>query len=191
MLKKEYLLSLKIEIPYGLINKVLKMKNKLTCNYEDQYIRNILDKTKNIAMIGLSSSWQRPSYFVAKYLLDRGYKVFPVNPKEAGKKILNQKVYSSILEINEKIDMVDIFRKSSDIDILTNDILKIKPSTIWLQIGVINCKIDTLAKKNKINVVMDRCPKIEYSRLSGELGWAGVNSGTFYNKRRIIRSIIK
>ena len=190
MLKKEYLLSLKIEIPYGLINKVLKMKNKLTCNYEDQYIRNILDKTKNIAMIGLSSSWQRPSYFVAKYLLDRGYKVFPVNPKEAGKKILNQKVYSSILEINEKIDMVDIFRKSSDIDILTNDILKIKPSTIWLQIGVINCKIDTLAKKHKINVVMDRCPKIEYSRLSGELGWAGINSGTFYNKRRIIRSIM-
>ena len=127
MLKKEYLLSLKIEIPYGLINKVLKMKNKLTYTYEDVYIRNILDKTKNIAMIGLSSSWQRPSYFVAKYLLDRGYKVFPVNPKEAGKKILNQKVYSSILEINEKIDMVDIFRKSSDIDILTNDILKIKP----------------------------------------------------------------
>ena len=130
-------------------------------------------------------------YLDVEAALARSQSKLGIIPKEAGKKILNQKVYSSILEINEKIDMVDIFRKSSDIDILTNDILKIKPSTIWLQIGVINCKIDTLAKKNKINVVMDRCPKIEYSRLSGELGWAGINSGTFYNKRRIIRSIMK
>ena len=98
------------------------MSNNKTINYEDQYIREILDKTKNIAMIGLSSSWQRPSYFVAKYLLDRGYKIFPINPKEAGKKILDQKVYSSILEIKERIDMVDVFRNSSDVDFLINDI---------------------------------------------------------------------
>ena len=103
------------------------MSNNKTITYEDQYIREILDKTKNIAMIGLSSSWQRPSYFVAKYLLDRGYKIFPINPKEAGKKILDQKVYSSILEIKERIDMVDVFRKSSDIDFLIDDILSISP----------------------------------------------------------------
>ena len=166
------------------------MKKKSTFTYDDNYIRNILDKTKNIAMIGLSSSWQRPSYFVAKYLLDRGYKIFPVNPKETGKNILNQKVYSSILEINERIDMVDIFRKSSDIDVLIDDIIKIRPITIWLQIGIINYKINEQAKKNKINIVMDRCPKIEYGRLSGELGWAGINSGTFYNKRKMTRTLM-
>ncbi len=165
-------------------------KNK-TITYEDEFIRDILNNTKNIAMIGLSSSWQRPSYFVAKYLLDRGYKIFPINPKEAGKKILNQKVYSSVLEIKENLDMIDIFRKSSDVDILIDDILAVKPATIWLQIGVINAKIYNLAKKNKIKIIMDRCPKIEYSRLSGELGWAGINSGTFYNKRRIINTIMK
>ncbi len=167
------------------------MQNNKTIIYDDQYIRDILDKTKNIAMIGLSSSWQRPSYFVAKYLLDRGYKIFPVNPKEAGNKILNQKVYSNILEIKEHIDMVDVFRKSSDIDFLIDDILKCSPTTIWLQIGVINYKVQNIAEKNNINIVMDRCPKIEYCRLSGELGWAGINSGTFYNKRRIIKSIMK
>ena len=167
------------------------MQNNKTIIYDDQYIRDILDKTKNIAMIGLSSSWQRPSYFVAKYLLDRGYKIFPVNPKEAGNKILNQKVYSNILEIKEHIDMVDVFRKSSDVDFLIDDILKCSPTTIWLQIGVINYKIQNIAEKNNINIVMDRCPKIEYCRLSGELGWAGINSGTFYNKRRRIKSIMK
>lgn len=158
--------------------------------YEDHYIRSILDNTKTIAMIGLSSSWQRPSYFVAKYLLDRGYKVYPVNPREVGKKILNQKVYSSVFEINENIDMVDIFRKSNDVDLIIDDIIKIKPSTIWMQIGVINFKAAKLAKKNKIDVVMNKCPKIEYGRLSGELSWAGINSGVFHNKRRIIRPII-
>jgi len=187
MHKKEYLLSLTIETLNGLIHKAYNMKKFQENNYEDQYIRNILNNTKTIAMIGLSSSWQRPSYFVAKYLLDRGYKVFPVNPKEAGKKILNQKVYANLSEINEDIDMVDIFRKSSDVKYIINDIIKIKPTTIWLQIGVINLKAEKLAKENKINIVMNRCPKIEYSRLSGELGWAGINSGTFFNKRRIIR----
>jgi predicted CoA-binding protein len=165
------------------------LKNK-DIVYEDHYIRSILDNTKTIAMIGLSSSWQRPSYFVAKYLLDRGFKVFPVNPREAGKTILSQKVYSSVSEINEKIDMVDIFRKSNDVELLIDDVINIKPSTIWLQIGVINFKAEKLAKKNNINMVMNKCPKIEYGRLSGELGWAGINSGVFLNKRRVIRPII-
>jgi len=127
---------------------------------------------------------------VAKYLLDRGFKVFPVNPRESGKKILNQKVYSSVSEINENIDMVDIFRKSADVDLIIDDVIKTKPSTIWLQIGVINFNAEKLAKDHKINMVMNRCPKIEYGRLSGELGWAGINSGVFHNKRRVIRPII-
>jgi len=165
------------------------LKNK-DIVYEDHYIRSILDNTKTIAMIGLSSSWQRPSYFVAKYLLDRGFKIFPVNPREAGKTILSQKVYSSVSEIKEKIDMVDIFRKSNDVELLIDDVINIKPSTIWLQIGVINFKAAKLAKKQNINMVMNKCPKIEYGRLSGELGWAGINSGVFLNKRRVIRPII-
>ena len=190
MPKKEYPLLLKIETLNGQIHKHMKMINNKDITYEDQYISEILERSKTIAMVGLSSSWQRPSYFVAKYLIDRGYKVFPVNPKEVGKTILNQKVYSSISEINENIDIVDIFRKSSDVDLIIDDIIKIKPSTIWLQIGIINLNAEKLAKKNKINIIMNRCPKIEYSRLSGELGWAGINSGLFYNKRKFIRPII-
>ena len=103
--------------------------------------------------------------------------------------IAQKKVYSSISEIDENIDIVDIFRKSSDVDLIIDDIIKIKPSTIWLQIGIINLNAEKLAKKNKINIIMNRCPKIEYSRLSGELGWAGINSGLFYNKRKFIRPI--
>lgn len=168
----------------------MKMINNKDITYEDQYISEILERSKTIAMVGLSSLWHRPSYFVAKYLIDRGYKVFPVNPREVGKTILNQKVYSNISEIEESIDIVDIFRKSSEVDLIIDDIIKIKPSTIWLQIGIINLNAEKLAKKNKINIIMNRCPKIEYSRLSGELGWAGINSGLFYNKRKFIRPII-
>ena len=166
------------------------MINSKFLNYNDRYISNILYRTKTIAMIGLSSSWNRPSYFVAKYLLDRGYKIYPVNPKEAGKKILGQKVYESLNKIREKIDMVDVFRKSSEIDKFANSIINLNPDSIWLQIGIINHNLAKLAKNNKIDIVMDRCPKIEYSRLSGELGWAGINSGNIINKRRIIRPIL-
>jgi len=166
------------------------MINSKFLNYNDNYISDILKKTKTIAMIGLSSSWNRPSFFVAKYLLDRGYKIYPVNPKEAGKKILEQKVYENLNQIKEKIDMVDVFRKSSEIDNIANSIISAKPQSIWLQLGIINHNIAKLAKKNKINIVMDRCPKIEYSRLSGELGWAGINSGSIINKRRIIKPIV-
>jgi len=173
----------------GLINKIIYMKNSIKLNYEDNYIRSILDNTKTIAMIGLSPSWNRPSYFVAKYLIDRGYKIFPINPKISGKKILGQYVYSKVSEIKEKIDMIDIFRKSADIDQFSDECIHAKPKFIWLQIGIINKNLAILAKKHKIKIVMNRCPKIEYSRLSGELGWAGINSGSMINKRRIIRPI--
>jgi len=166
------------------------MINSKFLNYSDNYISDILYRTKTIAMIGLSSSWNRPSYFVAKYLSDRGYKIYPINPKEAGKKILGWEVYESLNKIREKIDMIDIFRKSSEIDKFTNSIINLNPDSIWLQIGVINHNLAKLAKNNKIDIVMDRCPKIEYSRLSGELGWAGINSGNIINKRRIIKPIL-
>jgi len=166
------------------------MKSKTNLEYTDRFISSILNETKSIAMIGLSSSWNRPSYFVAKYLIDRGYTIYPINPKESGKKILGQKVYSNIKEIKDKIDMVDVFRKSSDIDKISDDIITSNPKFIWLQIGVINKKLANKAANKNILIVMNRCPKIEYSRLSGELGWGGINSGNIINKRRIIKPII-
>lgn len=165
------------------------MNININLDYSDSVISSVLYKTKTIAMIGLSSSWNRPSYFVAKYLIDRGYKIYPINPKEAGKKILGQKVYSNITEIKDKIDMVDVFRKSSDIDKIIEDILACNPQFIWLQIGVINNKLAKVAANKNIPIIMNRCPKIEYSRLSGELGWGGINSGNIINKRRIIKPV--
>ena len=156
---------------------------------DNNHLEELLKNTKNIAIVGASSNPERDSFKVMKFLLDKGYKIFPVNPKEAN--ILGSKCYQSLTSIDERIDMVDIFRKSSDVDFLIDDILSVSPSSIWLQIGVINFKIHKLAKKNNINIVMDRCPKIEYCRLSGELGWAGINSGTFYNKRRMIKTLMK
>ena len=166
------------------------MNTNINIEYSDRLISSVLNKTKTIAMIGLSSSWNRPSYFVAKYLIDRGYKIYPINPKEVGKKILGQKVYSNIKEIKDKIDMVDVFRKSSDIDKIIEDILACNPQFIWLQIGVINNKLAKVAANKNIPIIMNRCPKIEYSRLSGELGWGGINSGNIVNKRRIIKPVV-
>ncbi len=166
------------------------MNININLDYSDRVISSVLYKTKTIAIIGLSSSWNRPSYFVAKYLIDRGYKIYPINPKEAGKKILGQKVYSNITEIKDKIDMVDVFRKSSDIDKIIEDILACNPQFIWLQIGVINNKLAKVAANKNIPIIMNRCPKIEYSRFSGELGWGGINSGNIVNKRRIIKPVV-
>ena len=164
--------------------------NKLdSIEYSDNYITEVLQTTKNIAMVGLSADWNRPSYFVAKYLIDRGYNIFPVNPNEKGKYILDSLVYSTLNDIEDKIDMIDIFRNSNEALKITQDAIKINPDTIWMQIGVVNVKAEKLAIKNNINVVMNRCPKIEYCRLSGELGWAGINSGVISNKRKIIRPI--
>ena len=176
----------------GKKNKVTSnMISKIATEYDDLYISGILQRTKNIAMVGLSDNWNRPSYFVAKYLLDRGYKIFAINPRKAGDKILGINVYPSFESIKDKIDMVDIFRNSEAALSITQAALKIKPQTIWMQIGVKNDKAAAIAKKNGIDVIMNRCPKIEFCRLSGELGWAGINSGLFWNNRRIIRPIYK
>ena len=165
------------------------MNSKILTEYDDKFITNILQQTKNIAMVGLSADWNRPSYFVAKYLTDRGYNIFPVNPKEKNNYILGNKVYSNLNEIKNKIDMVDIFRNSEAALGIVKEAINLKPNTIWMQIGIINLKAEKLAKENNITVVMNRCPKIEFCRLSGELGWAGINTGLFTNKRKITRPI--
>jgi uncharacterized protein len=153
--------------------------------YPDSYIRGILNTVKAIAMVGISPKDNRPSYFAFKYLLKRGYHMIPVNPGQAGKAILGQKVYAKLSEIPEPVDMVDIFRASPFVMPVVEEALalKPKPQVIWMQLSVRNDEAAALAEGAGIKVVMDRCPKIEYGRLSSEISWMGINSRTLSSKR--------
>jgi len=146
-----------------------------------QTLRRILKENHVIAMVGLSANWYRPSYFAAKYMLDHGYRVIPVNPSY--KEVLGQKCYPSLKDIPEKVDIVDCFRKSEEIMPLADDAIAIGAKALWMQIGVINEAAAEKAGKAGLDVVMDRCVKIEYARLFGGLSWAGVNTGVISAKR--------
>ena len=154
-------------------------------NYPDSYIRGILNTVKSIAMVGVSPKDNRPSYFAFKYLLERGYRMIPVNPGQAGKELLGQKVYARLADIPEPVDMVDVFRASQFAPAVVEDALAMKqrPPVIWMQLGVRNDVAAAKAEAAGIKVVMNRCPKIEYGRLSSEIGWIGVNSRTLSSKR--------
>ena len=154
-------------------------------NYADSYIRGILNTVKTIAMVGISPKENRPSYFAFKYLLERGYRMIPVNPGQAGKEILGQKVYASLADIPEPVDMVDVFRAPKYAPAVVAEALALKPRTgvIWMQLGVRNDEAAKLAEDNGLKVVMNRCPKIEYGRLSSEISWMGVNTRTLSSKR--------
>ena len=153
--------------------------------YADSYIRGILSTVKTIAMVGISPKDNRPSYFAFKYLLERGYRMIPVNPGQAGEKILGQKVYAKLADIPEPVDMIDIFRASQFAPAVVEEALalKTKPSVIWMQLGIRNDEAAARAEAAGLKVVMNRCPKIEYGRLSSEIGWIGVNSRTLSSKR--------
>jgi len=153
--------------------------------YSDAYIRGILNTVKTIAMVGISPKENRPSYFAFKYLLERGYRMIPVNPGQAGKEILGQKVYARLSDIPEPIDMVDIFRASQHALPVVEEALKLtpKPAVIWMQLGVRNDEAAARAEGAGLKVVMNRCPKIEYGRLSSEISWIGVNSRTLSSRR--------
>ena len=153
--------------------------------YPDAYIRGILNTVKTIAMVGLSPKDNRPSYFAFKYLLERGYHMIPVNPGQAGKEILGQKVYAKLADIPEPVDMVDIFRASQYATGVVKEALALKPrpQVIWMQLGVRNDEAAKLAEEAGLKVVMNRCPKIEYGRLSSEIAWMGVNTRTLTSKR--------
>jgi predicted CoA-binding protein len=154
-------------------------------SYPDNYIRGILNTVKSIAMVGISPKDNRPSYFAFKYLLERGYRMIPVNPGHAGKEILGQKVYAKLTDIPEPVDMVDIFRAAQFAPGVVDEALQMKPkpSVIWMQLTVRNDEAAARAEAAGLKVVMDRCPKIEYGRLSSEIGWIGVNSRTLSSKR--------
>jgi uncharacterized protein len=154
-------------------------------NYPDAYIRGILNTVKAIAMVGLSPKDNRPSYFAFKYLLERGYHMIPVNPGQAGKDILGQKVYAKLADIPEPVDMIDIFRASQHATGVVKEALALKPrpQVIWMQLGVRNDEAARLAEDAGLKVVMNRCPKIEYGRLSSEISWMGVNTRTLSSKK--------
>ena len=153
--------------------------------YPDAYIRGILNTVKTIAMVGLSPKDNRPSYFAFKYLLERGYHMIPVNPGQAGKEILGQKVYAKLADIPEPVDMVDIFRASQHATGIVKEALSLtpRPQVVWMQLGVRNDEAARLAEEAGLKVVMNRCPKIEYGRLSSEIAWMGVNTRTLSSKK--------
>ena len=154
--------------------------------YSDDYLKTILSDVKTIAMVGASSNWNRPSFFAMKYLLAKGFKVFPINPGAAGEKILGELVYSSLNELPVTVDMVDIFRKPDDASGVTDDAIKHGAKVVWMQLGIVNQAAADRAEAAGLRVVMNRCPKIEFSRLFGELSWHGFNSKTITSKRRSV-----
>ena len=159
-------------------------------HYTDSYIREILTAIKTIAVVGASANSVRPSYFVVKYLLSKGYDVFPVNPGQAGKEICGAMTYASLAEIDHPIDMVDIFRNSDAALGVTQEALMLNPlpKVIWMQLQVRNNEAAKLAEAKGVNIVMNRCPKIEYARLCGEIGWAGVSSNVISSKKPKLQS---
>ncbi|MGY4570750.1 CoA-binding protein [Bradyrhizobium pachyrhizi] len=153
--------------------------------YDDNYIRSILNNVKTIAMVGASPVNVRPSYFAFKYLAQRGYDMIPVNPGHVGKTLMGKAFVASLADIDRPIDMIDIFRNSSHIMPVVEEALKLSPlpKVIWMQLGARDDAAAEKAEAAGLKVVMNRCPKIEYGRLSSEISWMGVNSRTLSSKR--------
>ncbi len=150
--------------------------------YPDSLLRSILSTVRTIAMVGASSNWNRPSYFVMKYLQGKGYRVIPVNPGTAGKNLLGERIYASLRDIPEPIDMVDVFRASGSAGPIVDDAIAIGAKVVWMQLGVRNDEAAAKGEAAGLTVIMNRCPKIEFGRLGGELSWSGVNSGIIRNR---------
>jgi predicted CoA-binding protein len=147
-------------------------------SYSDDFIRDILASVKTIAMVGASANSARPSYFVLKYLSERGFTMLPINPGLAGQAILGLRVYASLADAPQPLDMIDVFRRSDAAGEVVDAALALAtpPKVIWMQLGVRDDAAAARAEARGVKVVMNRCPKIEYARLSGEIGWTGVNS---------------
>jgi uncharacterized protein len=155
--------------------------------YSDDYIADILRDARAFAFVGASANTSRPSYFAMKYLLGKGYTIHPVNPGVAGQKILGQHVYASLADVPAPVDVIDIFRTSEAALEVTREAIALKDKlglkVLWMQLGVRNDEAAQEAEAAGLKVIMNRCPKIEYGRLSGEIAWAGVNSGTISSVR--------
>jgi len=149
-------------------------------SYTDEILRAILGQVRSIAMVGASTVWRRPSYYAAKYLNHKGFRIIPINPARAGEEIIGEKVHSSIADVPGQIDMLQIFRPSPEAYAITEDTIRNKDEksikVLWMQLTVRDDAAAELAEAAGLTVVMNRCPKIEYARLSGELSWSGINS---------------
>ncbi len=152
--------------------------------YRDDAIRDILRRVKTIAMVGASSNWNRPSYFVMKYLQSKGYRVIPVNPGTAGQSLLGETVHKSLRDIPDAVDMVDVFRASESVGPIAEDAIAIGAKVVWMQLGIRNEAAAATAEAAGLIVIQDRCMKIEYGRLSGELAWSGINGDVITSRRR-------
>ena len=157
--------------------------------YDNSYISGILNEVKTIAIVGASANEVRPSFFVLKYLVDKGYEVYPVNPGQAGKEICGRPVVARLADVAVPIDMVDVFRASEALPGIVDEMLAIDPlpKVLWTQLTVRHDEAAAKAEAAGIRVVMNRCPKIEYARLSGEIGWNGVNSGVLSSRKPVMR----
>lgn len=156
--------------------------------YSADYIRTILREVKTIALVGASGNVVRPSYLVTKYLLEKGYKVIPINPGMAGQDLLGQKVYATLKDVPEPIDMVDIFRNAEAAAAIVDEALQLQPlpKVIWMQLSVRNDAAAEKAEASGLKVVMNRCPKMEYGKLSGEWAWVGGDPGFISSKRQTL-----
>lgn len=146
-------------------------------------LRRVFDECRVFAVVGLSADWFRPSYFAAKYLIERGYTVIPVNPRYP--EVLGQRCYPDLKSIPQQVDVVDVFRRASEAPAIAQDAIAIGARVLWLQLGVVSPEAEAVAQAAGLTVVMDRCVKIEYARLFGGLGWCGVNTGIVSAKRAI------
>ena len=152
--------------------------------YSDSHLREILTRTRRVAVVGVSMNPVRPSYYVARYLTLKKYRVVPVNPGHAGQMLFGQKVVATLGDIEGDVDMVDIFRRSEHVPPIVDEALAAFPGlkTIWMQIGVEHAEAANVARARGVDVIMDRCPKIEYQRLFGELRMGGFNTGVISSK---------
>ncbi len=151
--------------------------------YDDAYMRDVLKRVKTIAAVGMSANDMRPSYFAMLYLQSKGYRVIPINPRYAGQEILGETVLASLDDLAEPPDMVQVFRRSKDAPPVVEDAIRIGAKVLWMQLGVRHDAAGERAHRAGLDVVMDRCPKIEYGRLFGEIGWAGVNRRVISSKK--------
>lgn len=158
-------------------------------SYENSYIAGILGTVRSIAIVGASANEVRPSFFVAKYLIDKGYRVHPVNPGQAGREILGRLTYARLGDVPEPIDMVDIFRPSAAVPAIVDEVLALDPlpQVVWMQLTIRHDEAARRAEAAGIKVAMNRCPKIEYARLAGEIGWNGVNSRVISARKPVLR----
>jgi predicted CoA-binding protein len=154
-------------------------------SYDDAFIRGILDKVKTVAVVGASQGDDKPSMFVVKYLSERGYRVFPINPGRAGQLVAGVEAYARLADVPEPIDMVDVFRRADAVPQVLEEVLALSklPKIFWMQLGVRNAEAAARAEAAGMTVIMNRCPKIEYGRLSREIGWVGVNTRTLSSKK--------